>query len=335
MILLDGLYINDSGGKVLLDYLINKLEATDKEITYLLDARVKGNVAKIKNENRVIFMNASILKRRIFYTKNKTSFSTVLCFGNLPPNIKIDAKVYTYFHQLLFLKLPEEMPFIKKRIYWLKTRVLDCFKKNTDFWLVQTSVVKDGLSRKYKISQEKIVELPFYEPLKKKTYCEKKPHSYMYVSNGTPHKNHYRLIEAFSKFYDLYGKGNLTLTVSNEFPEIVKLIDDKVKQGYPITNIGFVTRDQLSQLYSEVFFFIFPSLTESFGLGLIEAIESECKVIGAELPYTFAICKPSLTFDPLDVDSIFEALSLSLHPKIQNSYSLIHNQIDKLISILK
>jgi hypothetical protein len=41
MILIDALYINNSGGKVLLDYLIEELEKTDKEVFYLLDERIQ------------------------------------------------------------------------------------------------------------------------------------------------------------------------------------------------------------------------------------------------------------------------------------------------------
>ena len=37
MILIDALYINNGGGKVLLDYLVEHLEVTNLPIYYLLD----------------------------------------------------------------------------------------------------------------------------------------------------------------------------------------------------------------------------------------------------------------------------------------------------------
>ena len=50
----------------------------------------------------------------------------------------------------------------------------------------------------------------------------------------------------------------------------------------------------LQKEYLSSEFLMFPSLTESFGLGLIEAIECGCKVIGADLPYTYEVCEPHL-----------------------------------------
>ena len=96
MILVDALYINSGGGKVLLDYLIQELEKTDKKIYYLLDNRIKDNIQQIKDTNKVLYLPASFNKRHLFYKENKNLFSTVLCFGNLPPNIKIKNATVLY-----------------------------------------------------------------------------------------------------------------------------------------------------------------------------------------------------------------------------------------------
>lgn len=137
MILVDALYINSGGGKVLLDYLMQELEKTDKKVFYLLDKRIENDVQKIKETNEILFLPASFSKRYLFYKKNKNSFSRVLCFGNLPPNIRLNAKVYTYFHQLLFLKIAGDLSKKQKLLYWLKTKILNHLKNNTDYWLVQ------------------------------------------------------------------------------------------------------------------------------------------------------------------------------------------------------
>ncbi len=93
MILIDALYINNGGGKVLLDYLISSLENQNKKVFYLLDKRVENCIPKISNKNKVLFLKASLYARRNFYITHRTHFSTVLCFGNLPPNIKLTAKI--------------------------------------------------------------------------------------------------------------------------------------------------------------------------------------------------------------------------------------------------
>ena len=334
MVLIDALYINNGGGKILLDYLVCELEKSGKEVFYLLDKRVENKVPEIKT-NKVAFLKATLLARNDFYKNYQHSFSSILCFGNLPPNIRTSAKVYTYFHQLLYLHLPKDMTLKQKIVYTLKQKMVNHLKKNTDFWLVQSSLVKNGLVKKYGIASDKILELPFYPPFENPVSSQKFPNSYLYVSNANPHKNHGRLIEAFSKFYEKHNKGVLTLTVSDDFTELVNLIQTKQKKGIPIKNIGFVPRQNLQKLYAESEFLIFPSLTESFGLGLVEAIESNCKVIGADLPYTYQVCEPSLTFDAFNIDSIKKAIITASSQDVPLSKKIINNDINTLLKILE
>src|SRR5690606_13519896 len=113
--------------------------------------------------------------------------------------------------------------------------------------------------------------------------------TYLFVSNATDHKNHKNLIEAFCKFFDKQQVGKLILTVSDFYAETFALIGKKIDEGYPIENIGFVKRDELGEIYQNAEYLIYPSLAESFGLGLLEAVDQGCKVIGADLPYTYAV----------------------------------------------
>ena len=334
MILVDALYNNSGGGKVLLDYLIQELEKTDKKIFYLLDSRIKDNIMKIKDTNRVLFISANLIKRHLFYKENKNLFSTVLCFGNLPPNIRLKAKVYTYFHQLLFLKLAGDLSVKQRVLYWLKTKILNRLKKNTDYWLVQTDLVQKQFSKKYKEPLENILLFPFYEELPSTQSFIRLPKTYVYVSNATPHKNHKLLIEAFDEFYSKNKVGKLFLTVSEDFSDVFNLILEKQKLKIPIINLGYVGRDELSQIYQQSEYMIFPSLTESFGLPLIESISKGCKVIASDLPYTEAVCEPSIKFNPMDKQSIINALSLSLlNDKL--SVSKVENKINQLLQLLK
>ncbi|MDQ1095125.1 MULTISPECIES: glycosyltransferase [Chryseobacterium] len=333
-ILIDALYINDSGGKILLDFLIQKLEKSDRKVFYLLDKRLEGQNIKIKAENKLVFLKASLYNRRLFYTTNRKLFSTVLCFGNLPPNIRLKAKVYTYFHQQLYILLPETASLKQRISFFLKRTVLKFFSVNTDYWLLQTDLIKTNFEKKFNIAPSKVLVYPFYPQFNAGFKAERKSLSYVYISNAPAHKNHIRLINAFCTFYDEYKLGTLTLTVSKEFPELLALIEEKITQKYPIRNLGFIERSELSKVYQESEYLIYPSLAESFGLGLVEAIENGCKVIGADLPYTFAVCTPSLTFNPFDEKSISQALSLSLKKNTIPSVAKVSNRIDELISLL-
>jgi glycosyltransferase involved in cell wall biosynthesis len=336
MILIDALYINNGGGKILLDYLILQLGKSNLEVHFLLDDRIIGNHPEIRSD-RVEYLKGSFVKRHSFYSKNRLKFSKVLCFGNLPPNIKIDAEVFTYFHQPMYLDVPKEFSLFERLKFKFKITILKKIAQNTDYWMVQSDFIKQKLQFKFHFNPESIKILPFYPQFEQlRSISVREKNTYFYVSNAPPHKNHKRLIAVFCLFYDKYKKGKLILTVSKDYPDVLELIQNKILLEYPIENIGFVDRSTLQKKYLSSEFLIFPSLAESFGLGLIEAIECGCKVIGANLPYVYEVCEPTLTFDPLDDRSVFNAFEESLNEeKLQPSLPRIKNDIDKIISLLK
>lgn len=335
MILIDSLYINNSGGKILLDYLIYSLEKSDKNIFYLLDERVKSTVYQIKSTNKVQYAKANYNWRKKFYKKNSNLFSTVFCFGNLPPNLKIDLIVYTYFHQPMYLNVPREFSRKDKVIFFIKTLILRTLKQNTNYWMVQNETIKNDLSDKFDINMKNILVIPFYPPFKQiSNFPIREKFRFIYVSGAAPHKNHIRLIQAFCSFYDKNKIGTLVLTVGPEFFSLINLIDLKKAAGYPIENIGFIKREELQNQYLLSEYCIFPSLAESFGLGLIESIENGCKVIGSDLPYMHEVCEPSISFNPLEVSSIEAAIQKTMLGNIPKSKPLIADRIDELLKLL-
>ncbi|MDQ0476843.1 glycosyltransferase [Chryseobacterium sp. MDT2-18] len=331
LILVDALFVNGGGGKILLDYLTEELEKTDREIFYLLDKTIENQAPLISQRNTVLFLEAGFLKRAQFYRKNRHQFSSVLCFGNLPPNIRLSAKTYTYFHQKLFLTLPTDMGRLAQLKYWLKTEILYSIRKNADFWMVQNESMKKALAHKYRIPAHQVLIRPFYKTFGFEGSSEKTKNTFLYVSTANPHKNHVLLIEQFCAFYEQHQIGQLILTVSDVYPEVVALINRKVSQNYPIVNLGFIQRGALKKVYAEAEFVIYPSLAESFGLGLVEGIEAGCKVIGADLEYLHEVCIPSLTFNPDEKNAIAESLAYALHHELPPSYSKVTNTIQQII----
>lgn len=335
MLLIDALHINTGGGKAMLDYLVYKLELQDIKCYYLFDDRIIDNTYKIKSSNQVVYLKAGLWNRFIFYYENRKKFKSVFCLANIPPSLKIKCNVFTYFHSVQYFSLTENDSNILKFKFALKNLFLKKFINNSSFWLVQTDLVKKGLSDKFKIGIDKILVMPFYPPFSGTKIIESKERlTYLYVSLANPHKNHKRLIESFCTFYDKHKKGRLILTVGKEFIDVLNLIDEKLNSKYPIENLGYIDRNDLLQHYQSSEYLIFPSLTESFGLGLVEAIESGCKIIGADLPYTYAVCKPSIVFDPYSSFSILKAFEHSLEKNIPESKSIISDKIDEVVNII-
>jgi glycosyltransferase involved in cell wall biosynthesis len=334
VLLLDAIYINHSGGKILLDYLVEVLEERGVDTYYLFDERCKESYQSIPQERKT-YMRASLIGRYKFYKGVSNKFKKILCFGNLPPNIRLQAEVYTYFHQTMFIEIPNSFSLSQRLRTKIKIVVLNLFKVNTDFWIVQTNLIKNGLSSRFNLLCERVLTIPFYRPVEGRSDVVRKASTYLYVSTAPAYKNHVRLIEAFCLFFQRHKIGELILTVGGEYSDVCDLIAQRVQEGYPIKNLGYIKRSELFEVYQKSEFLVYPSLTESFGLGLIEAIENGCKVIAADLPYTYQVCEPSIVFDPLNEESILEAMEISLTGNLTPTRPKIRNEIHTLINVLK
>jgi len=335
MILLDSVYINESGGLILLKYLINEIDKRNLDMFYLCDSRTVSIFSDL-DQSRVKFVKNSNIERIKFYSENKNKFSKVLCFGNVPPPIALKIPVFVYLHQKLFIEIPSEFSFKKKLIYKIKQMIFSFYKKNANTWLVQSKLMKTQFENKYfcgKMSHIKV--MPFYPFLdfSDQTILRNK-NSFLYVSNTAPHKNHEKLILAFCSAYDQTQKGSLVVTVPSSNVNLCQLIENKKVLGYPINNVGFVDREDLIKLYLSHEYLIFPSLAESFGLGLAEAIDGGCKVIASDLPYTYQVCEPSLTFDPHAQECIESAIITAINENLPSSKKIISNDIEELILLL-
>jgi glycosyltransferase involved in cell wall biosynthesis len=199
--------------------------------------------------------------------------------------------------------------------------------------------VKNNLVNKLKLDNQKVLLMPLFPKIKNNNIgisYQREKHTYLYVSNAQSNKNHIFLIDAFCSFYNKYNFGKLILTVSENYTTIFNYIVMKQNAGYPIINHGFVDRNDLLRIYSSAEYFIYPSVSESFGLGLIESIECGCKVIGADLPYTFDVCNPSIIFNPFKIKSIENAFEKSIsNVPVEKSILKTNNSIDKFIDLFK
>lgn len=334
LVLLDALYINNSGGKVLLDYLVQELEQSKINVFYLFDKRCINDYNYIPKDRKT-YLKASLYNRYRFYKTNENRFFKVFCFGNIAPPIKLKSFVYTYFHQRIFLKIPSSFSTKQKLIFKLKSYLFIYFLKNTDYILLQTESIKEEFLKKNgSMRSNKILVVPFYENMPN-LYSSKKKNSFLYVSSGSSHKNHDLLLEAFKLFYDTHKLGTLTVTLGREYINLHEKIQNLNKLGYPIHNIGFVPKQKLANYYSKTEYVIYPSLSESFGLGILEGLETNCKIVGSDLPFLHAVCDPTLSFNPYSVSEIAECFRIAVKTETTESNQKVFNEIDKLISILK
>lgn len=335
MLLVDSVYINNGGGLVLLRYLVDYFESEFQDVFYLFDSRTEvyfKNIPALRKR----YISNSLMERHFFYKKNRDQFNFVICFGNLPPTIRLKAKVFVYFHQKLFLEIPSDFSFSSKCVFLFKQKILNIMKNNADYWLVQSNIIKIELAEKYFNGLDKrIIKLPFYPEFNFSNFNVKRlKNSFLYISNSSSHKNHYKLIESFCFAYKELKKGSLTLTVPSSDVELCNFINNKINLGYPIKNVGFIERQKLVELYLSHEYLIFPSLSESFGLGLAEGIDGGCKIIAADLNYTYEVCEPSLVFNPYSIESMKNAIVTAVRNELPYAKKLIENDISKIMQLL-
>jgi len=332
MILIDSLYINTSGGLRLLEFLVRVLQEKNVDFYLLADSRCRGLFNGCKH---VRYMNASLWERKAFYKAKASRFSSVLCFGNIPAPIHLDVPVFTYFHNINLLTLDEALYFAVKVKSWLKREVFKHYKKNTNYWLVQTSNTANELCQHLGESKDRVKLMPFYELPEGVSEIAKQPHGddYVFVAVSAPGKGHEELLDAWRLLHKNGINKRLHLTVQSDsiLSERVKEVQ---KEGVNVINHGVIPFKEVFDLYKQAKAIIYPSHNESLGLGIVEAVTAGCDVIGSDLPFLHSICKPSAVFDPYSAASIVEAVEEYEKGECGRSELTVRNQIEELISLI-
>lgn len=335
MLLIDSMYINNGGGKILLDYLVEELIQRSEDVFFLFDKRTEDSYRYVP-ANQKYFIESKYQYRIKYYLANQNRFHKVICLGNIPPPIKlVNTIVITYFQNILILKLPKEYA-ILKLVYTLGQKYLiKILKSHSDLWFVQSNHVKEVLSTELAIPIDSIKTLPFFRSQRKYFNLLNKNISFFYPSSASLHKNHLRLLAAWELLFCEGENIELILTIPKKSVLLLMKIKQLNMKGMKIINHGNLPFTQISKLYASSKYVIFPSLSESFGLPLVEAVQHNCILLASDLPYTHSVVQPSETFDPHNISDIKRAVLYVLNNNVPQSLSKVENEIEKLINEIK
>lgn len=333
MLLIDSIFLNSLGGKVLLQYLVKHLEEKTNEVHYLVDKRSEKQFESIPKERKTV-LKASILRRHLFYKNKGHLFSKVFCFANLAPTVRLSAKVYCYYHNVIIFDTPLQS--IYTRLLWrAKTIFIKSFLRNADYYLFQTNFVQFVFSEKLKYPSNQCRIAPFYFlPDYKVNRKDKNTNQYLYISDAYPYKNHRILFDAWEKINQSDPSLSLHITISE--PTIVSLVAKYQSRGVNIVNHRFLSQEKLNLLYEESAYFIFPSLAETMGIGLLEAAKAGCEILISDMPYAKEVVRPLAHFNPLNVDDIVEKVINNRSFNDEHLYSkiILPNKIQDLVNWL-
>jgi glycosyltransferase involved in cell wall biosynthesis len=114
-----------------------------------------------------------------------------------------------------------------------------------------------------------------------------------------PHKNLERLIEAMG-LIPAPIRPKLVITGSHGTDPLAPVVRAHHLEGW-VSLRGWLSSEELEQLYSESTLLAFPSLFEGFGLPLIEAMARGCPVLCADIPVLREVGGAAVSYaDPTD-----------------------------------
>jgi glycosyltransferase involved in cell wall biosynthesis len=170
--------------------------------------------------------------------------------------------------------------------------------------IVQSNVVKNGLIKSYTIEPDRIVVQP--HPISLKSYqlpVKTDPNEKLklfYPASNYEHKNHKLIIELDNNF-NLEDLASEILVTIPEPPNL--------RKGTIIKALGTISHQECFEYYAITNGLLFPSLMESYGLPLIEAMYVGLPIIAPKLEYAEWICgSEAIYFDPNNVESLYNAI---------------------------
>ncbi|MCX6705382.1 MAG: glycosyltransferase family 1 protein [Candidatus Woesebacteria bacterium] len=224
-------------------------------------------------------------------------------------------------HQIVGVEsttLPIPLYFIKRLGYRF---IFDNSVRHSEKIIVPSITIKEELAGFYKISDNKISVT--YEGVDTKiSYGDEdvlETPYFVYAGNAYPHKNLRRLIEAIA----LLNKNNVQkvkLMIASSrgiFTQRLERIIQDQNAGEYVRLLGFIPDNKLFTLYKNSAGFVFPSLSEGFGLPGLEAMASGTLVLASDIPVFREIYKDNaIYFNPLDISSIEKVMGNVLEMNI-------------------
>lgn len=162
----------------------------------------------------------------------------------------------------------------------------------------------------------------------------KGPLRVLYVSEYSDYKNLTTLLKAVLSLREK-GMDDFYLTTTahpEQFPdvEIISREIDKALASHPLVSssvnfTGPIPYDEIQKLYQESDIFVFPSLAESFGHPLVEAMASGLPIIASDIPICREICdEAAVYFSPLDPQDLADKIiMLRNNPKLRQQLGKI------------
>ncbi len=186
---------------------------------------------------------------------------------------------------------------------YVKNDLIKTFNINPDKILITSCAVDDKFKMLVGVANSGVL----------KKYGITKPYLF-YVGNAHPHKNLEKLVAAFEIISLKHPDSNLVLGGNKKF--FYERLEKEFKQKYTSERInipGFIDDADLPILYANAEAFVNPSLSEGFGIQVLEAYSCGTKVVcsnAGSLPEVGG--DAAYYFDPTNVNNMAEVILTAL-----------------------
>lgn len=310
--------IHIGGGAGLLKSLLRTACFSSDDI-FILDARLKNTqeVSSLSNVHYITPTPIARLKGELLVRKLAVAQGKIFCFHGLPPLFPRKAEVQVFLQNRLYINdfsLRNYSLKVATRLLFEKS-IFRIFSASVGEFIVQSNSMKAALQEYLGESNATVVIAPFAninEENLNETSSSAKMFDFIYVADDSDHKNHLKLLEAWSLLAEqgVYPRLALTLPESSKFRHTITiLVNDK---GCQIHDLGFIPRREVNEAYQKAAFLIYPSFVESFGLPLLEASSLGLPIVASELDYVRDVVHPIQTFNPESATSICLAVLRAL-----------------------
>lgn len=243
-------------------------------------------------------------------------------FGMVQQPIFYKGRVVTTIHDLTTIRFtnPAKNPLVFKLKQSIYKEVIRRAAHKSAAVITPTQFVKDDLVNFARINPNKVtVTLEAADPIQSPAAALpdlQNKRFIMYIGRPTPHKNLERLIDAFQKLSAQHPSLYLVLAGKKDSNYERIAGNAKAKGIKNIIFTDFVTDGELRWLYENCQAYIFPSLSEGFGLPGLEAMQHGAPVVSSD-----ATCLPEVYgdaahyFNPADTQAMADAINEVLTDK--------------------
>lgn len=340
-IFINSLNASLGGGKNILDNYISQLSKNKSSHNYFILTPDYEKYSSFSSENiRIIKING-IYKNQFFFLflyfykfpqilKNLNidltiNFGDIIIPSKSPQIYYFDWAYAVYDSESIWREMDLKNYLIRKT----KVHLIRRYIQDVNLIFAQTEDIKDRLITKLNSHNVRVLPTPIgldlsTKNIKKYFKLPKNRILFLYPASFSVHKN-FNIILKVGKLIDskdLPFTVVLTLKQNDD-----SLFFHQIKNIKSIINVSTVSLDNMPSLYNQCDALFFPSLLESYGLPLVEAMAFEKPILVSDLDFAHAVCgKAAFYFDPYSPNSIIE---------VMNSYNINLEKLKKKIKVGK